>query len=176
MSSKPVETDKPLVNRVAQSGLITIDLEKLVDYGEISEFDIKDYLFEELILKENDFREALKNHDWQQYSGQVLLVFCSADAIIPTWAYMLVASFAGEICDDVVYGTRTSYLEMQFNRMIEAMDITPYADGRVIVKGCSSREVPQGAYVALTHKLRPHARSIVFDEPCSTVPVYKRKR
>lgn len=163
-----------LINRVAQSGLITLDLEKFFPDGEIVSFDLKDYLFMEMILKEKDFREALKNHDWSQYTGKNLAVFCSADAIIPMWAYMLVATCAAPFAADIVQATPENLPEVVFWKKLAALDITPFEGQRMVIKGCSDRPVPPSAYLEITRRLQPIAKSIMFGEPCSTVPVYKK--
>ena len=164
-----------LKNRVADSGLITIDLETLVPHTEVTEFDLKDYLFQGLVLREKDFREALKSHDWTAYEGKVLLVYCSSDAIIPPWAQMLVATHAMPFASDVFPGNFDAWLETRYQAAIDAMDIDTLANARIVVKGCSSRKVPNGAYLHLVKRLQPVVRSLMFGEPCSTVPVYKRK-
>jgi hypothetical protein len=171
-----METEKTLVNRVAESGLITINLEKFFPEGEIAVFDLKDYLFMELILKEKDFREALKQHDWSQYRGKILLTYCSTDAIIPTWAYMLVVANAVPFAADVFQGDEEAYLKAAFLRALAALDASQYDQQRIVIKGCSDKPVPAAAYVELTRKLQPYAQSIMFGEPCSTVPVFKRPR
>ncbi len=171
-----METEKILVNRVAESGLITLNLEKFFPEGEIAIFDLKDYLFMELILKEKDFREALKNHDWTQYQGKVLLTYCSTDAIIPTWAYMLVTANAAPYAADIFQGDEDTYYRAAFLRALAAIDATQYEQQRIVIKGCSDKPVPPAAYVELTRKLQPYAQSIMFGEPCSTVPVFKRPR
>ncbi len=163
-----------LVNRVAQSGLITLDLETFYPEGEIVAFDLKDYLFMGLILKEKDFREALKAHDWTQYAGKNVAVFCSADAIIPMWAYMLVTAYAAPYARDIFQGQPEQFVEAAFLKKIATLDLAPYEGKRLVVKGCSDRPVPPSAYVEITRRLQPIALSIMFGEPCSTVPVYKR--
>ena len=163
-----------LVNRVAKSGLITLKLEDFWPQQALAHFDLKDYLFMELILKEKDFRTALKEHDWSQYSGKTLLVYCSTDAIIPVWAYMLVASAAADAGAEVFLGEETAFLQNHFNQAIAALDVESYRDQRIVVKGCSDKEVPPSAYLEITAKLRPLVRSIMYGEPCSTVPIYKR--
>lgn len=163
-----------LVNRVAQSGLVTLDLEQYYPEGPIKAFDLKEYLFMEMILKEKDFREALKNHDWTQYDGQYLAVFCSTDAIIPMWAYMLVATYAAPHAIDVVQCTPEQLPEHIFLKKITHLDLGPYEGKRMVIKGCSDRPVPPAAYLEITRRLQPIAQSIMFGEPCSTVPVYKR--
>lgn len=168
--------DKPLVNRVAQSGLITLNLEQYYPKAELVEFDLKDYLFMELILKEKDFREALKEHDWEQYAGKVLLVHCSTDAIIPVWAYMLVTAYAAPHAADIFQGTKDAYLVDHYRRVLKSWDGTEYEGQRIVIKGCSDKPVPASAYLELTRLLRPHAKSIMYGEPCSTVPIFKKPR
>ena len=166
--------DKPLVNRVANSGLITLNLEEFFPKEEVVAFDLKDYLFMELILKEKDFREALKEHDWSQYQDKILLVYCSTDAIIPVWAYMLVTGYAEPYAADIFQGDEQTYYQVAFNRALEALDAQQYEQQRIVIKGCSNKPVPPSAYVELTRKLRPYAQSIMYGEPCSTVPIFKR--
>ncbi len=168
--------ENTLVNRVAKSGLVTLRLEEFFPKEEMAVFDLKDYLFMGLILKEKDFREALANHDWAQYEGKNLAVFCSADAIIPTWAYMLVTVYAEPFAKDVFQGTKDEFYKHIFQKALDAVDAEQYAGQRIVVKGCSDHPVPASAYVELTRKLRPHAQSIMFGEPCSTVPIYKKPK
>ena len=167
-------TDKPLVNKVAQSGLITFKLEEHLPAVEFAQFDIKDYLFMELILKEADFRAALKEHDWSQYENKVLLIICSADAIIPMWANMLITSYATPFAKDLFYGSEEAYLEQYLYRIIDQLPIEQFEEARVVVKGCADKPIPPGAYLKITQKLRPVAKSIMFGEPCSTVPIFKK--
>lgn len=170
-------TNPPLVNKVAASGLITLKLETFWPQAELAELDIKDYLFKELLLKEKDFRAAMKAHDWTQYEGKVLLVHCSTDAIIPMWAYMLIAVHASPYAQDVFQGTAEDYYRTYFTQKLNALDVEAYKDQRVILKGCTDgKAIPPQAYLALTKRLRPIAKSIMFGEPCSTVPIYKRPR
>jgi hypothetical protein len=169
-------TEKTLVNRIAQSGLITFKLENYVPQVSIAHFDIKAYLFKELILKEQDFRDALKAHDWTQYQDQVLLVYCSSDAIIPMWASMLIATHAQPYTQELYYGTESDYYGHVVLQAIEKLDLKPFVDGRVIVKGCADYPIPPVAYLKITEKLRPVAKSIMFGEPCSTVPLYKKPK
>jgi len=165
-----------LVNRVAKSGIITINLENYFPEQKIMHFDLKDYLFMEMILKEKDFRATLKEKDWSEYDGAILLVYCSADAIIPVWAYMLVSSYAEAHAAEVYSGDQTAYLTHYYQNVVRDMDISAYADKRIVIKGCSEKPVPAGAYEALTRKLKPHVLSIMYGEPCSTVPIYKRPK
>ncbi|WP_367387871.1 DUF2480 family protein [Lewinella sp. LCG006] len=168
--------EQPLVNRVANSGLITIKLEEFFPSQELAIFDLKDYLFMEMILKEKDFREALKDHNWEQYQGKILLVYCSADAIIPVWAYMLVATYAAPFAHDVFQGTADDFYRTYFLRQLDQLDTEQYRDQRLVIKGCSDHPVPPAAYLEITRKLQPLAKSIMYGEPCSTVPVYKQPR
>lgn len=162
-----------LVNRVAQSGLITLDLETFYPSEPIVSFDLKQYLFMEMILKEKDFREALEAHDWSQYTGQILAVYCSADAIIPMWAYMLVATHAAPFAADIVQATPELVPEIIFSKKLAVLDIDQYEGKRMVIKGCSDKPVPPSAYLDITKRLRPIVKSIMFGEPCSTVPVFK---
>ena len=165
-----------LVNRVASSGLITLKLEDFFPKAEIAEFDLKPFLFMELILKEKDFREAMKAHDWSQYTGKNLVVFCSADAIIPVWAYMLVAVHAAPYAVEVFQGDAENFLKSHFEKVIANLDISAYQQQRIVVKGCSDKPVPPSAYLSLTRRLQPVAQSIMYGEPCSTVPIYKKAK
>ncbi len=165
-----------LINKVAQSGLITLNLEKFFPQGEIAHFDLKNYLFMELILKEKDFREALKIHDWTQYEGKNILVYCSADAIIPVWAYMLVATYAEPFAREIYQGDEENFYKTYYFNAINNLNIAEYEGQKIVIKGCSDLPVPPAAYLALTKKLRPFAQSIMYGEPCSTVPIYKKAK
>ena len=167
--------EQVLVNRVANSRISTIDLETFYPEGEVVPFDLKDHLFMGLILKEKDFREALNAHDWAQYAGKNLAVFCSADAIIPMWAYMLVAAQAAPFARDVFQGLPEQFAEFAFLKKIAAINPADFAGKRLVIKGCSDKPVPPSAYLEITRRLQPVAASIMFGEPCSTVPVYKKK-
>lgn len=170
------ESIKPLVNRVANSGLKVINLEDFYPSGKMVEIDLKGFLFKELILKEKDFRSALKEIDWTTYKDKIVLVHNSNDAIIPVWAYMLVYSYLTGMASEIFQGTQSAYLSQHYNRVIAEFDAASFAEERVIVKGCSNKPVPPSAYAALTSKLKPHAQSIMYGEPCSTVPIFKRPR
>ena len=163
-----------IINKVAQSGLVTIDLEELYVPGERILFDIKDWLFEELILKEKDFREKLKTHDWEKYRDKFVAVTCSADAIIPTWAFMLVTIYLRPVAAKIIFGDLQSLEEELFNEQISKMNPDSYRDQKLVIKGCSNVKVPQSAYMKLTSLLMPVAKSIMYGEPCSTVPLYKK--
>ena len=144
----------PLINRVAKSGLITINLESFYPEKDIKLLDIKDFLFMEMILKEKDFREALKKKDWTAYQDSVLLIFCSTDAIIPVWAYMLISSYAEDHASDIYQGNLKEYLTHYYHEAIAQMDIESYKEKRIVIKGCSDKPVPAGAYQALTQRLK----------------------
>lgn len=165
-----------LINRVANSGLITINLEDYYPSHDMVVFDLKEYLFKELILKEKDFRTALKEIDWSSYSEKILLVVCSTDAIIPVWAYMLVSAYASPFAYTVFQGSRSEYLKVHFDKEIKHIQGAEYKDQRVVIKGCSDKEVPPAAYALVTATLQPYAQSIMYGEPCSTVPIFKRPR
>lgn len=168
--------DKPLVNRVAQSGLVTLNLENLFPKEEVISFDLKDYLFMGMVLREKDFRDALDQHDWLQYRGKNLAVFCSADAIIPVWAYMLVITKAQPFAVRVFQGDVPSFYAFALMESIHQMDLSAYAGQKVMIKGCSHKPVPVFAYAEVTHRLLPVAQSIMYGEACSTVPVYKKPK
>lgn len=165
-----------LVNRVANSGLVTLKLEDYYPTNEIIHFDLKDYLFQGLILKEKDFRTALKEYDWSSLNETTLLVYCSTDAIIPVWAYMLVASYAAKFTDKVYQLSETEYLKKHFSDMIASIDISEYEGQKMVIKGCSDKPVPPSAYLDIMTRLEGIAQSVMYGEPCSTVPVYKRPK
>jgi len=171
-----MDTNKPLVNRVAASGLITINLEEFFPTEELVVFDLKNYLFKELILREKDFRTALKEHDWKQYADKHLLVHCSTDAIIPVWAYMLVTAYAAPHALSIFNGDKTAFYQHYFNKTLQDFSAEQYDGKRIVIKGCSNKPVPVSAYVELTRQLQPFAQSIMYGEPCSTVPIFKRPR
>ncbi|WP_149241230.1 DUF2480 family protein [Dyadobacter sp. 32] len=165
-----------IVNRVATSGIVSLDLEELYHPGERVIFDIKDQLFQGLILREKDFREFLKNHDWSQYTGKNIGIICSEDAIVPTWAYMLLAVQLQPFANSVVFGDLNALEEKLFNDAIAKIDLKEFEDKRVVVKGCSKVSVPVSAYVEVARLLKPVVKSLMFGEPCSTVPLYKKPR
>ena len=162
-----------IINKVANSGLITIDLEEFYPKGERVLFDIKPLLFHELILKEKDFREFIKQHDWTQYQDKFVAITCSADAIIPTWAFMLVSIALEPFAKKIVFGNLETLEAIVFNEALFAIVYEDYKDKRVVIKGCSNLPVSTNAYVELVKGLRPFAKSIMYGEPCSTVPLYK---
>jgi len=164
-----------IVNKVAESGIITIDLEDYYPKGEIVVFDLKDYLFMGLILKEKDFREALKNINWQQYENKNIAITCGADAIIPVWAYMLAASYLQPFAKEVAFGNERDLITSILIKKLAAVNGEDFTDKRVVIKGCGDIQIPEVAYVEITNKLRPFAKSIMYGEACSTVPIYKKK-
>lgn len=167
--------EEVFINKVSQSGIVTIDLETLVNTNDIAVIDIQTQLFQGLILREKDFREFCKNHDWQQYANKIVGIYCSTDAIIPTWAYMLIVSKLSGIAQKIVFGNLETTRVAAWHQAIEALPIADYTDKRIVIKGCSKNEVPVSAYVHISEKMIPVAQSLMFGEPCSTVPVYKKK-
>ncbi|MBD3890790.1 MAG: hypothetical protein ACI9NI_000959 [Olleya marilimosa] len=163
-----------IINRVANSKLITLDLEDYYPKGQRVVLDIKDWLFQELVLKEKDFREYIKNHDWSQYQNQYVAITCSADAIIPDWAFMLLVVNLEPFVEKCHIGTLEDLETAIYQDIIQAIDGTFYQDKPVIIKGCSNKPVPINAYVMITNKLKPYAKSIMYGEACSFVPLYKR--
>jgi hypothetical protein len=164
-----------IINKVAASGLITLDLEEYYPKEEILVFDLKPHLFMELILKEKDFRAALQQFDWSVYQGKVAAVTCSADAIIPMWAYMLVATYLQPVAKEIIFGDEAAARKQLFLQNIMAIPAEEYIDQRVVVKGCGDVPIGEFAYMEITKKLRPVVKSIMYGEPCSTVPIYKKK-
>ena len=163
-----------IVNKVSESGLITLDLEQYYPKEEVVLYDLKDYLFMGLILKEKDFREALKNLDWEVYKNKYVGVTCSADAIIPPWAYMLAASYLQPIAKDVIMGDEKEVHKTIFLKNIQRIDANEFTGQRVVVKGCGDTPIGEFAYMEITKLLRPVVKTIMYGEPCSTVPIYKK--
>src|SRR5687768_11284350 len=164
-----------IINRVAASALEELNLEDYFPREEIMVFDLKPYLFMELILKEKDFREALLKADWSSFEGKVVAVTCTTDAIIPVWAYMLVASYLQPVAAEIIFGDRDAALKELFLKKISSIDVNQFAEKRVVVKGCGNLPVGEYAYLEITKVLRPVAKSIMYGEACSTVPIYKKK-
>jgi hypothetical protein len=168
--------DGVLVNKVSESGLVTLDLEVYYPKEETAVFDMKDHLFMGMILKEKDFRETMKNLDLAPYKGKNVALNCSADAIIPMWAYMLAASYLEPVANEIVFGDADFLHKTLFLKNIAKINTADYTDKRVVIKGCGELPVSETAYVAITSLLRPVAKSIMYGEPCSTVPIYKRSK
>lgn len=167
--------ENTIINKVAESALTTIDIEKYYPKGETAVFDLKDHLFMGLILKEKDFRLALQSYDWEKFRDKNVGITCSADAIIPMWAYMLVAANVQPVAKAVVFAEEKDVLPTLLQQNLSAINGEDYRDKRVVVKGCGDVAIPEAAYVAVTGKLRPYVKSIMYGEPCSTVPIFKRK-
>lgn len=165
-----------IINRVANSSLTTVDLEDFYPKGNRVLFDIKDWLFQELILKEKDFREHVKNHDWSQYQDTYVALNCTADAIIPSWAYLLITTQLSPVAKKVVVGNLELLETTIFQDVIAQMDVSLYNDKPIIIKGCSNKPIPDSAYTLLISKLQPVAKTIMFGEACSTVPLYKKPK
>lgn len=169
-----IRMEAPIVNRVGESGLITLDLGIFLPDKSVVSFDLADYLYMGLILREKDFREAMAGLDAGLYEGSLVAVHCSADAIIPSWAYMLVAARLTGIAKEVYQGTPREMEKHLVVRAIEGYDVSALQGQRVVVKGCGDRETGPFAFLTLTARLVPIVRSLMYGEPCSTVPVYKR--
>lgn len=163
------------INKVAESGIITLNLEDYYPKEDVAVFDMKDHLFMGLILKEKDFREALKNLDTDKFNSKIVAITCSADAVIPMWAYMLVTSLLQPIATEIIFGTAAEVKQKALLRNIAGIKSEAFTDARVVIKGCGELPINEAAYVAITNKLRPVAKSIMYGEPCSTVPVFKKK-
>ena len=171
-----MDSSDTIINRVAGSALVSIDLEDLYHPGKRVLYDLKDNLFEGIVLKEKDFRDFILNHDWTQYSEKNIAITCSVDAIIPTWAYMLLVTKMEPFANMIVLGNLQDLENALFKEALDKLDIEAYRNRKVVIKGCSDKPVPEYAYVELTRKLRPLVASIMFGEPCSTVPVYKKPK
>jgi len=165
-----------ITNRVTASNLITLDLEELYSPGERTLFDIKDLLFQGLILKEKDFRDFIKQHDWSAFRGKHVAITCSADAIVPTWAFMLLATVLQPFAQNVIFGSLEDLEKTLFLQKLNLVDWKKFVNEKVVIKGCSKVQVPVTAYVEAVNRLRPLASSIMFGEACSTVPLFKQKK
>jgi len=170
-----MEIQENFVNKVAASGLITLNLEEYLHQGERIVYDIKENLFHGLMLREKDFREFVKTHDWESYRGKNVAVICSADAIVPTWAYMLLANKLRPYANEVVYGGLETLETILFTKALGKIDLKKFEGERVVVKCCADIDLPVAAYVEITNLLTPVVKSLMYGEPCSTVPIYKRK-
>jgi hypothetical protein len=167
---------EPIINKVAESGLITIDLENyLPAKEETSVFDLKDFLFMGMILKEKDFRESLKQQDWEKYRNKNVAITCSADAIIPVWAYMLVTTYLQPVAKQTMVGNEQELNKLIFLKNLSSINTSEFTDKRIVIKGCGETPIEDFAYAEATRVLLPVAKSIMYGEPCSTVPVYKKK-
>ncbi|WP_040252586.1 DUF2480 family protein [Psychroserpens mesophilus] len=165
-----------IINRVAQSKLVVIDLEDYYPQGKRIQFDIKDWLFEGFVLKEKDFRHYVAEHDWSQYQNQYVALMCSTDAIIPAWAYMLITIALATYSKKTIIGDLNTLETSIYQDIINGLDFGSYQDKPVIIKGCSNKPVPENAYIFLAEKLKPIAKSIMYGEACSSVPLFKKKK
>jgi len=168
--------EEAIINRVAGSGLITLNLEDHFPKTEIVEVDLARLLVDGLMLREKDLRDFVRSHDWSQYKGKAVAVHCTSDAIIPTWAFMLIAVAAQPFAARIVFGNRDAALTILFIQALDKVDWDQYRDAKVVVKGCSNVAVPEAVYLEATTRLRPVAATIMYGEPCSTVPLYKRPK
>ncbi|MFD2602284.1 DUF2480 family protein [Flavobacterium suzhouense] len=167
--------EEEIINRVANSVLQVFDLEDYYPEGERMGVDISGWLWEGFVLREKEFRDALKNHDWEQYNEKYIALYCSTDAIVPAWAYMLITTYLQPVAKKIVQG-RVEEINIQlYQDIINSLDVTEYEGKPVIIKGCSRKPVPQEAYVMATQKLMPVAKSIMFGEACSSVPLFKKR-
>lgn len=165
-----------IINRVAKSGIITLNLEDFIPKGERLLYDLKDNLWQGIALKEKDFREFVKNHDWSVYKNKNVALDCSVDAIVPTWAYMLLATKIAPYAKRVIFGSLEQLEAILFEESLNSIRPVDYQDARIVIKGCSKKAVPPSAYVKLTEMLLPFAKTIMYGEPCSTVPLWKKPR
>lgn len=164
-----------IINRVANSKLVTIDLEDYYPIGKRIVFDIKDWLLEGLVLREKDFRQYAKVHNWEQYKNCFVALTCSTDAIIPAWAYMLLSTYLEPFTKKTVIGNLNILETSIYQDIISELDVSEFQDKPIIIKGCSNKPIPDNAYIQLTTKLKPIAKSIMYGEACSSVPLYKKR-
>lgn len=174
-TSKTPENSEPIVNRVAQSKLLTFDLEDCYPEGRRLMFDISEWLYEGIVLREKEFRAAAEAHDWAQYQDAHVALHCATDAIVPAWAYMLLTVKLFPYAKTVVKGDLEVLETTLYQSVLENLDLSPYQDRPVIVKGCSKKPVPLNAYLLITGKLQQVAKSVMYGEACSSVPLFKRK-
>jgi hypothetical protein len=168
--------EEEIINRVAQSSLITLNLEDYYNHRERVVYDIKDNLFQEMILREKDFRAFVKNHDWSQYQDKNVAIICSVDAIVPTWAYMLLALQLEPYAHHFVFGDLAALEQSLFQDALGKIDVEEFRDKKVVIKGCGDLPIPEYAYVELTRLLRPVVATMMYGEPCSTVPLFKQRK
>jgi hypothetical protein len=165
-----------IVNKVANSVLEVFDLEDYYPIGIRTQLDISQWLLDGFLLKEKDFREALKNHDWSQFQNHFVAIHCSTDAIIPAWASILVTVYISPFAKKVVFGNLTDLETSLYQEILPTLDYSKYQDKPVILKGCSKKPVPESAYIMAIQKLQPFAKSIMYGEACSAVPLYKKSK
>jgi hypothetical protein len=165
-----------IINRVANSVLEVFDLEDYYPNGIRTQIDISQWLLEGFLLKEKDFREALKNHDWTQYQNHFVAIHCATDAIVPAWANILVATYVAPFAKKVVSGNLNDLETALYQEILPTLDYSQYQDKPVIIKGCSKKPVPESAYILAVQKLQPVAKSIMYGEACSAVPLFKKTK
>ncbi|MCB0464486.1 MAG: DUF2480 family protein [Aequorivita sp.] len=164
-----------IINRVANSKLVTFDLEEIYPKGERVSFDISQWLMEGIVLRESEFREKAKQNDWSQYQEKFVALFCSTDAIVPGWAYLLLSLHLAPFAKKVTVGSLEELESILFAELLQNLDVSEFEDKAIIIKGCAHRPIPQNAYVLLAQKLQPIAKSIMYGEACSSVPLFKKK-
>lgn len=167
--------DRPIENKIAKSGLIVLEMSRFASVEEILSVDIADHLWEGIALKEKDFRQFISETDWEAYRDQYVAVFCSADAIIPNWAYMLIASSLTPFTQHILFGTKQEYTSALVHERIDSIDLDEFRDQRVMIKGCGNAAIDFSAFGSISVRLTPVVKSLMFGEPCGMVPVYKRK-
>ena len=165
----------PIVNRVAQSPIVTFDLEELYPTGPRMALDIAPWLHEGLIVREKEFRQQLQTHDWTPYTNAFVALHCSTGAIVPAWAFMLVASKLLPFAQTVVVGSLQDLETRLYQNLINRLDVTRFKDKPVIIKGCAHKPVPENAYLMALAKIQPVAKRVLYGEACSSVPLFKRK-
>tara|TARA_B100000475_G_C14971802_1_gene304330 strand:- start:157 stop:666 length:510 start_codon:yes stop_codon:yes gene_type:complete len=165
-----------IINRVQKSGIITIDFEDVEVPDNLEEIDVKNWLHEGFYLKEKDFRDLIKAHNWEKYKNAFVFIHCSSDAIIPTWAYMLISTKIQEFTNKAIVGNKNKIYELIFEDYINSLNFSEYKDKSVIIKGCSSKIIPLSAYHKITVKLKPFAKSVMYGEACSAVPIFKKPK
>lgn len=176
MIDKHRHVSEDIINRVSTSQLISLDLADLIPEGKRVQYDLKDNLFQNLILKEKDFRTFIKEKDWSEYKGIHVAVHCSTDAIIPKWAYMLLVSKLQPFASTVVFGDLHDLEKELIIRSIRQINPEVYTDKKLVIKGCGEKEISESAYMEIVFRLQPYVASIMYGEPCSTVPVFKKPR
>ncbi len=167
--------EETIINKVANSNILTFNLEDYYPDRDITEMDIKPFLYMEMILKEKEFREMIKNYDWKKYENQIVIIGCSVEAIIPTWAYMIIAATLNEVNALSFYGSKTSFLEAHYFKVLNELDYEGYKDRNVVIKGCGDKNIPISAYMLASQKLSLYVKKLFYGEPCSTVPVWRKK-
>jgi hypothetical protein len=165
---------EPIENRVADSEIQVFNLADLWDDRPVTEVDISAFLVEGLMLKEKEFRQGVKEHDWSQFEDEHVALYCSTDAIVPTWGYMLIASKLRDVAASTTFGRAEDLRREYYVRALEDVDWSAYEDRPVVIKGCGSDVVPEMAYVRATQKLQAVARKLMYGEPCSSVPLWRR--